>query len=181
MKPRRKNDQGRGLARWGWIKSYLGPTLKYIGITSGEFDKIISGGDQHIEQGSESENDSGIAVRFISINNNLYPILGDIPTEDGYICVVFDFEPGVTEIDPFSIPPAYISSGTITLLTQPRWFLTNILNLRASVDTDGAVTSNGKAVIPVAFRSGQALEVYIRSGQITFTTFGTLGIDAFLS
>lgn len=181
MKPRRKNDQKRGLARWGWVKSFLGPTLKYIGITSDEFDKIISGGDQHIEQGQESENDSGISVRFISINGTLYSILGDIPTENGYICVAFDFQPGVTEIDPFSNPPAYISSGTITLLNEPRWFLTNILNIRASVDPDGSVTSNGKAIIPVAFRNGQTLEVYIRSGQITFTTFGTLGIDAFLS
>ena len=86
MKPRKKDDQGKGLARWRWIKSYLGPALKYAGITSDEFDKIIFGGDQHIRK-SEGNGVEPIGSFGISINGVQYPILGEIPTEDGYLCV----------------------------------------------------------------------------------------------
>jgi hypothetical protein len=45
---------------------------------------------------------------------------------------------------------------------------------------DGTVGSLGRAVIPVAFRSNQTLQVFIRS-NINFQTIGTLGIDAYLT
>jgi len=180
MKPRKKDDQGKGLARWRWIKFYLGPALKYAGITSDEFDKIISGGDQHVQQGQDSVNRETIPSIGISINGTSYAISGEIPPEDGYISIAFDYEPTVTEIDGSSSPASFIFSGTINLLTLPTWILGNELNARASVMPDGTVGSLGRAVIPVAFRSNQTMQVFIRS-NINFQTIGTLGIDAYFT
>jgi hypothetical protein len=180
MKPRKKNDQGKGLARWGWIKSYLGPALKYAGITSDDFDKIVSGGDQHIEQQQASSSSSSLPNIGISINGEFYSITGDIPSGDGYISVAFEFTPQVTEIDATSSPESFIFSGVITLTAGPIWLLGNDFNIRASVMPDGAVFSPGRVIIPVAYREGSTIEPFIRS-NINFVTVGTLGIDGLLT
>jgi hypothetical protein len=180
MKPRKKDDHGKGLARWGWIKSYLGPALKYAGITSADFDKIISGGDQHIEQGQSSSNGSSIPNIGISINGVSYAILGDIPPGDGYISVIFEFTPEVTEIDASSSPESFIFSGNITVTALPTWILGNDFNIRASVFPDGSIDSPGRVIIPIAYREGSNIEVLIRS-NIIFETVGTLGIDGVLT
>lgn len=180
MKPRRKNDQGKGLARWRWIKSYLGPTLKYIGITSDEFDKIISGGDQHIKQSQEAENKISISSIGITINGAQYVVSGQIPLGDGYICIAFDYEPTTTTIETLAPPESFVFSGVINLLTPPTWIIGNQLNQRAAVNPDGSIDSVGRVIIPVARRIGESLEIYIRS-PINFQTFGTLGIDAYLN
>jgi len=179
MKPRKKDDQGKGLARWGWIKTYLGPALKYAGITSEDFDKIVSGGDQHIEQGQSSSSGSSIPNIGISINGTSYAIIGDIPAGDGFVCVGFEFTPQVTEIDASSSPASFIFSG-ITLTALPTWLLSNDFNIRASVLPDGSVGSPGRVIIPVVYRQGDVYEVLIRS-NINFETVGTLGIDGVLN
>lgn len=180
MKPRKKDDQSKGLARWRWIKSYLGPALKYAGITSDEFDKIISGGDQHIRQGQDSVNVETIPPIGISINGTFYAVEGEIPTDNGYISIMFDYEPIVAEIDPTSSPPSFIFSGMINLLSLPTWTIEDELNSRASITPSGSISTLGRAIIPVAFRNNQTLQVFIRS-NINFETIGTLGIDAYLS
>jgi len=180
MKPRKKDDQGKGLARWGWIKSYLGPALKYAGITSDEFDKIISGGDQQIEQGQGATATEGIPGVGIEINGSFYSVAGEIPPGDGYVCIMFEYAPIAIEIDSTSSPTSFIFSGTINLFAPPTWVVGNDFNLRATLNPDGSLGSNGKVIIPIAFRQGQTLEVFIRQ-SIRFQNFGTLGIDGYLS
>ena len=179
MKPRRKDDQSKGLARWRWIKSYLGPALKYAGITSEEFDKIIFGGDQHVEQRATAQTGGGIPNIAVEINGVTYSIAGDIPPQDGYISVIFEYGPQVVEIDPTSSPASFIFSGAINVFTPPTWILGNDLNVRASVNPDGSLGSNAKVIIPIAKRQGQTLEVYFQA-SIRYQTIGTLGIDGYL-
>jgi hypothetical protein len=185
MKPRSNSDKSRGLARWGWIKSYLGPALKYAGITSDDFDKIVSGGDQHIKQIKDASEGSSIPNIGISINGNFYPITGGIPTGNGFVCVVFEYEPGVMEIDSTSSPASFIFSGSIIVTNNPSWIVasnsifSDDRNVRASVNPDGTIESNGKVIIPIAYRQGSNVEVFITT-SINFQTIGTLGIDAIM-
>lgn len=89
MKPRKaQNDQGKGLARWDWIKRYLSPALKYAGISSNQFDKLFLGNDQFLDDQSEL---SLWPTPLLSINGTPYTPTGSVPpnsnTNDGYLYI----------------------------------------------------------------------------------------------
>jgi len=128
MKPREQlsqtQAQAKGLARWGWIKAYLEPALKYIGVTSDDFDKIFLGKDQNLRERPE---DSTIFPHpIIQISGDIYEPTGDDPpeedTSDGWWYIEWQWTPNTTDFDLDATPsPLYQWDQTYTLNTPPRY------------------------------------------------------------
>ena len=109
IKPR-KNDNAsleaaKGLARWDWIKKYLGPAMKYIGISGDQFDRLFIGKDQMIDEQRQAV--SEWALPKISIGSGSSTPTGSAPTSrgDGYFYIEYDvaFTNKVIEFD--MVPP----------------------------------------------------------------------------
>jgi hypothetical protein len=110
IKPR-KNDNAsleaaKGLARWDWIKKYLAPAMKYIGISGDQFDRLFIGKDQILNNrvsGSEwalpkisvgtTYTPSGVVYGPANPVTGERPIIsvgGDNPARDGYLYIEYD-------------------------------------------------------------------------------------------
>ena len=94
IKPR-KNDNAaletaKGLARWDWIKKYLAPAMKYIGISGDQFDRLFIGKDQMLH--ADPPQDTEWALPKISIGSGSYTPTGNAPTSenDGYLYIEYD-------------------------------------------------------------------------------------------
>lgn len=110
MKPREQKSQAlkqaKGLARWGWIKRYLGPAMKYTGITSDQFDRLFIGRDQILNNrvsGSEwalpkisvgaTYTPTGVIYGPANPITGERPVIsvgGDNPAKDGYLYIEYD-------------------------------------------------------------------------------------------
>ena len=127
MKPNEQKKQSlkqaKGLARWGWIKKYLEPTLKYVGITSEDFDRIFLGKDQTIREKNESI--STFPRPIISINGDIYTPTGeDVPDSnnfDGWWYIEWEWYPNTEAFELDAPTPIYQWGGGYTLITPPRY------------------------------------------------------------
>jgi len=89
MKPRESSpDTSKGLARWGWIKRYLGPAMAYIGMTSDQFDSLFLLDDQIIKTDTAGNVD-GWPLSTIRLDNVDYTPTGTAPTStaDGFFYI----------------------------------------------------------------------------------------------
>ena len=179
MTPRKpKHDYAKGLARWGWIKRYLGPALKYTGITSEDFDIAVLGPDQFI--GDKPGVTSIFPHPQIEVSGTLYDPTGDEPatsdTSDGWWYIEFQWTP---ETSIFNEDDAgseiYQWSGTIVMDTPPRYsFKASETSSDSHSITSTAADSGttGWTRVLVAKRTSGVVESFGNPSTITVSLHG---------
>jgi hypothetical protein len=170
MKPNEQKSQSlkqaRGLARWGWIKRYLAPTLNSVGITSDDFDTIFLGKDQVVRQ--KNETISIFPRPTISINGDFYTPTGDdVPAsnkQDGYWYIEWEWFPNTEAFELDATLPIYQWGGGYTFITPPRFsFKANEAEQEYVGLLDTSIPDSvysGWSRILVATRQNGTVEVY---------------------
>lgn len=173
MKPKEQKSQAvkqaKGLARWGWVKRYLGPAMKFTGITSLDFDKIIMGGDQFIKS-DRTQSKSGFPTPDIEINGVTYtptgaPGPGQEPSFPGYWCIVFTWTPTVETFDTEPTPDVSRFGGAITMNSAPEFVMSNQTNALHFVGLSTGATAAVTNVIPLAYFSEDGVLTKLFTGS----------------
>ena len=128
MKPKEQKSQAlkqaKGLARWGWIKRYLGPALKYAGISSNDFDIAVLGMDQFVKDRNKTiKIFPSVQVEF---NGTVYEPTGNEPPssniDNGWWYVEWQWTPqtGILNNDDVG-GEVYQWNGIATIDIPPRY------------------------------------------------------------
>ena len=180
MQPHKpKTDYAKGLARWGWIKRYLGPALKYAGISSRDFDIAVMGMDQFIKD------KTAVANVFphpqIEVGGTLYDPTGNEPatsnTSDGWWYIEFEWTPETSIFNEDDVGgEIYQWAGTIAMNTPPRYDFKAVETNSDTHDIDRFVIDSGTTGwtrVLVAKRTSGVVETF---GNPTLITINLRGL-----